>query len=229
MPKLPANQNDFHHSLQDVAVEQACKIQNELRTKVLASDAFKQIQFVGGADVGYFKSRTRLQAAVVVLTFPELELHEFVTSQAACSFPYVPGLLSFRETPAVLTCLERLKQPPDLLLCDGQGVAHPRRFGLACHLGVLSGLPTIGVAKSRLIGTHAPLSPEKGSSVPLVDKGETVGLVVRTRAHVKPVYVSVGHKISLPTAKAWVLRCVTKFRLPETTRLAHRYASNFTS
>jgi deoxyribonuclease V len=137
----------------------------------------------------------------------------------------VPGLLSFRETPAVLEALGRLSERPDLLLCDGQGYAHPRRFGLACHLGVLTGLPSIGVAKSRLIGTHGALPKEKGAWVPLLDGDEAVGAVLRTRDGVAPLYVSIGHRVSLPTAIRWVLACTTRYRLPETTRQAHRLAS----
>jgi deoxyribonuclease V len=137
----------------------------------------------------------------------------------------VPGYLSFRELPAVLQALEGLTTMPDLLLCDGQGLAHPRRFGLACHLGVLTDLPSIGVAKSRLIGVHEDPPPEKGQWVALTDKGEIIGAVLRTRSKVSPLYVSLGHRISLPTAIDYVLRCTTRYRLPETTRWAHRLAS----
>ncbi len=141
-------------------------------------------------------------------------------------FPYVPGYLSFREAPAVLAALAKLRTRPDLLLCDGQGRAHPRRFGLACHLGVLTGLPSIGVAKSLLLGVHGPLPEPKGSWVALKDKGEVIGAALRTRAGVKPVYVSIGHRVSLATAIDYVLRCTPRYRLPETTRLAHRLASD---
>ena len=138
----------------------------------------------------------------------------------------MPGLLSFREVPALLAALEALDQMPDLLLCDGQGLAHPRRFGLACHLGVLSGLPSIGVAKSRLIGEHAEPGLEKGSWVPLLDDGETIGAVLRTRHGVRPLYISIGHRVALETAIAYVLACTPRYRLPETTRLADRLASS---
>ncbi|MGD8673007.1 MAG: endonuclease V, partial [Thiogranum sp.] len=133
--------------------------------------------------------------------------------------------LSFREVPAVLEALGTLASRPDLILCDGQGLAHPRRFGLACHLGVLTDIPTIGVAKSRLVGEHGALPPQKGSWVPLMDKGETIGAVLRTRDNVSPVYVSIGHRTSLATAIDYVLRCTPRYRLPETTRRAHRLAS----
>jgi deoxyribonuclease V len=140
-------------------------------------------------------------------------------------FPYIAGLLSFRELPAVLTALGELERLPDLVLCDGQGIAHPRRLGLAAHLGVVTSLPTIGVAKTRLVGTHPPLPAAKGSWVPLRAAGEQIGAVLRTRTGVRPVYVSVGTGVSLETALDYVLRCVTRYRLPETTREAHRLAS----
>nr|WP_197985270.1 endonuclease V [Leptolyngbya sp. Cla-17] len=134
-------------------------------------------------------------------------------------------MLSFREIPAVVDALEKLTILPDLILCDGQGIAHPRRLGIACHLGLIINLPTIGVAKSLLVGKHADLADEKGSYQPLIHKGETIGVVLRTRVGTKPVYISPGHRISLDTAIAYVMRCTTKYRLPETTRHAHKLAS----
>ncbi|NEQ34486.1 MAG: deoxyribonuclease V, partial [Leptolyngbya sp. SIO4C5] len=144
-------------------------------------------------------------------------------------FPYVPGLLSFREVPTILVALSQLQTEPDLLLCDGQGIAHPRRLGIASHLGLLVDLPSIGVAKSRLTGTHAEVPPEKGSWVPLQDKGETIGAVLRSRTNTKPLYISSGHRVSLETAIAYVLQCTPKYRLPETTRWADKLASNRSS
>ncbi len=141
------------------------------------------------------------------------------------TFPYIPGFLSFREVPAVLDAWEKLKICPDLLLCDGQGLAHPRRFGLACHLGILTNIPAIGVAKSRFIGQHDPLGEKRGSWQPLIDQGEIVGAVVRSRTGVQPIYVSIGHRLDLSTAIDYVLQCTPKYRLPETTRLADRLAS----
>ncbi|HTY99332.1 MAG TPA: deoxyribonuclease V, partial [Rhodocyclaceae bacterium] len=141
------------------------------------------------------------------------------------TFPYVPGLLSFREIPALLAAWERLAIVPDLVLCDAQGFAHPRRFGLACHLGLWLDVPAIGVAKSRLIGTHGPVPEAKGEWTPLLDNDEVIGGVLRTRAGCKPLFVSVGHRVSLESAVAWTLACTTRYRLPETTRQAHRLAS----
>lgn len=204
---------------------QARAIQLDGRGRVIAEDRLGDVRRVAGIDVGFERDGAISRAAVAVLDFPELRLVESAVARLPTSFPYVPGLLSFRETPAVLAALGRLLERPDLLLCDGQGYAHPRRFGLACHLGVLTGLPSIGVAKSRLIGTHGALPEQKGAWVPLLDGDETIGAVLRTRSAVAPLYVSIGHCVSLPTAIRWVLACTTRYRLPETTRHAHRLAS----
>ena len=174
---------------------------------------------VGGVDVGYQGDRAR--AAVVVLSLPRLTLAEEATAERPVTQAYIPGLLSFRELPTILEALERLSHLPDVLICDGQGRAHPRRLGIASHLGVLLDHPTIGCAKSRLVGQHAPVPDKRGAWVPLVDQGEVVGAVVRTRVGVKPVYVSVGHRITLHEAIDVVLQCTPRFRLPEPIRLAH--------
>ncbi|MCZ6636197.1 MAG: deoxyribonuclease V [bacterium] len=209
----------------DVTPEEARDIQNALREQVIREDRLENVRYVAGVDVGFEAQNTITHAAVAVLRFPELELHEQATAIRKTSFPYVPGLLSFREIPAILDALNQLTQTPDLLLCDGQGLAHPRRFGLACHLGVLTDLPSIGVAKSRLIGKQDPVPEKKGNWVPLTDKAETIGAVLRSRTGVNPLYISIGHRISLPTAIDYVMRCLTRYRLPETTRHAHRIAS----
>jgi deoxyribonuclease V len=207
----------------DVAAARA--VQDALSIQVIRTDDLGPVCYVAGVDVGFEDQGRTMRAAVAVLEFPGLVLYEQAISRSPTRFPYVPGYLSFRELPAVLQALERLEVVPDLLLCDGQGLAHPRRFGLACHLGVLTGIPSVGVAKSRLIGTHTDLPAEKGAWVPLTDKGETIGAVVRTRTNVSPVYVSIGHRVSLATAIDYVLSCTTRYRLPETTRWAHRLAS----
>jgi deoxyribonuclease V len=193
--------------------------------RVIRCDRLGKITSVAGVDVGFERRGRVTRAAVAVLSFPELELREQRLIRRPTQFPYVPGLLSFREVPAILAALEALDQMPDLLLCDGQGLAHPRRFGLACHLGVLTGLPSIGVAKSRLIGEHAEPGLEKGCWAPLRDDGETIGAVLRSRRGVRPLYVSIGHRVSLETAIEYVLACTPRYRLPETTRLADRLAS----
>lgn len=177
---------------------------------------------MAGIDVGIKKDMAR--AAAAVLSYPALALLEVALAEAPVSFPYVPGLLTFREGPIVLAALARLQLEPDLLIFDGQGIAHPRRLGLAAHIGVLVDRPSIGCAKSRLWGKHQEPGPEKGDYALLYDDQQVIGAVVRTRTGVKPVYVSVGHRIDLPRAIEYVLGCCTRFRLPETTRLAHRAA-----
>ena len=199
--------------------------QEELAEKVVTRDTFRKIRFVAGVDVGFEKNNTITNSAVAVLSYPSLALHEYAVARKRTTFPYIPGLLSFREIPAVLDALKKLKQRPDMFLCDGQGIAHPRRLGIASHLGVITGLPTIGVAKSRLIGRFTPVGEEKGNWSPLQDKGETIGAVLRTRTNVKPLFVSPGHRVCLKSAIQITLDCCTKYRLPETTRWAHRLAS----
>jgi deoxyribonuclease V len=207
-------------------VEEAIAIQNQLQSEVITEDQLPEVRYVAGVDMGFEEDYAISRTAVVVLSFPELQLVEQAIARRPTTFPYIPGFLSFREVPAVMDALEKVSTTPDLILCDGQGIAHPRRFGLACHLGVLIDIPTIGVAKSLLIGKHDELPPEKGSWQPLRYKGETVGVVLRSRTGVKPLYVSSGHRISLPTAIDYVLRCTPKYRLPETTRLADKLASH---
>mgnify|MGYP005857514975 CR=1 FL=1 len=206
-------------------VRQARAVQEALRARVVKRDRLARVRHVAGIDVGFESGGRITRAAVVVLRFPQLVPVEQAVVRQRTRFPYVPGYLSFREIPAVLAALAQLTVRPDLLLCDGQGYAHPRRFGLACHLGVLTDTPSIGVAKSRLTGTHGALAAEMGSWVPLRDAGEVIGAVLRTRTGVKPLYVSVGHRVSLKTAIRYALACTTRFRLPETTRLAHHLAS----
>lgn len=203
----------------------AIALQNQLRSQVITTDQFESITTVAGVDAGFEQDGTVTRAAVVVLQLPELTLLEHKLAYRPTTFPYVPSLLSFREMPTVLDALSQLTLEPDLILCDGAGIAHPRRLGIASHLGVLIDKPTIGVAKSRLLGTHQELRSEKGAWVPLMDRGERIGAVLRSRTGTKPLYVSAGHRISLETAVDYVLQCTPKYRLPETTRLADRLAS----
>jgi deoxyribonuclease V len=208
----------------DVPPEAARAIQEGLRGRVERADRLGAVELVAGVDVAYPVSGVA-RAAVAVLDAATLALREYAVVERAVTFPYVPSLLSFREVPVVLEVFHRLARPPDLLICDGQGVAHPRRLGLASHLGLALDLPTVGAAKSLLVGIHGPLGAERGAWVPLVDGDEVVGAVVRTRTGVRPLYVSVGHRVSLETAVAWVLGCAPRTRLPETTRAAHALAS----
>ena len=208
-----------------LTAEAAIEIQQTLRTEVITRDRFGVVNYVAGVDVGFEAEGTITRAAVAVLSYPELQLCDQAIARRPTTFPYIPGFLSFREVPAVLDALEKVKIVPDLLLCDGQGIAHPRRFGIACHLGVLTHLPAIGVAKSRLIGKHAEVSEKRGTWEPLYDRGEAIGAVLKTRPNTNPLYISLGHRISLETAIAYVMGCTTKYRLPETTRFAHKLAS----
>lgn len=209
----------------NVSPQEAIAIQERLRPAVIDQDKLGRVRYVAGLDIGFQEKNTITRAAVAVLTYPDLQLVEHIVDHRPTSFPYVPGLLSFREAPAALDALAKLEIRPDLLLCDGQGLAHPRRFGLACHIGLLADIPAVGVAKTRLIGQHEPVLESRGSWQPLWHEGEMVGAVLRTRTNVKPVYVSIGHRISLQTAIDYVMACTPKYRLPETTRWAHRLAS----
>ena len=213
------------HGWPDSTAE-AKAIQETFRSKVITSNQLKQVNHVAGIDIGFENGGSITRAAIAVLNFPKLDLVEQHVVRDKTRFPYVPGYLSFREVPAALIAFEKLKIIPDLLLCDGQGLAHPRRFGLACHLGIWTGIPSIGVAKSRLIGTHQEVGSEKGDWKALMDKDEMIGAVLRTRTNVLPVFVSIGHKVDLQTAIDYTLQCTTKYRLPETTRWAHKLASS---
>lgn len=208
-----------------VTPAEARALQEALQVRVEAADRLPAIRHVAGVDVGFEADGRLTRAAVVVLSYPALTPVDQAVARQPTAFPYVPGLLSFRELPAVLAAIEQLQILPDLYLCDGQGLAHPRRFGLACHLGVLLDAPAIGVAKTRLTGSHVEPPAEKGGWVPLLDGETVIGAVVRTRSRVRPVYVSVGHRVSLETAVSLTLACTTRYRLPETTRQAHRLAS----
>lgn len=215
-----------HEHSWDVSTAEARDIQQRLRPLVKATGQLDEIGTVAGVDVGFDMENRLTRAAVVVLDFPTLEFREQAVVKVPTRFPYVPGLLSFREAPAVLAALAELERLPDVLLCDGQGLAHPRRFGIACHLGVLTDLPSIGVAKKRLVGTHDEPPDTRGAWVPLVHREETVGAVLRSRAGVKPIFVSCGHRVGLEASVQLVMACTTRYRLPETTRWADRLASD---
>ena len=209
----------------DLSIPEAIDTQRRLASQVVCSGGPGEVRTVAGVDISVLEKGRHAPArgAVVVLSYPELEILEQSVVEAEVTFPYVPGLLSFRETPVLLEPLSRVRKP-DLLLVDGQGFAHPRRFGLACHLGLLLDVPAIGCAKSRLLGEHDEPDTAAGSQAPLRDGGEVIGAVLRTRDAVNPVYVSVGHRIGLMEATEWVLRCCRGLRLPEPTRRAHQAA-----
>jgi len=206
----------------NVSPAEAVAVQRRLAAQVVREGAPQDVRVVAGADISVGGGRGR--GAVVLLSYPELRPLEQQVVEAELAFPYVPGLLAFREVPVLAEAFRRLSQRPDLLLVDGQGLAHPRRFGIACHLGLLLDLPTIGCAKSRLVGEFGLLAEEAGSRTELRDGPEVLGLVLRTRAGVTPVYVSVGHRIGLSEAAEWTLRLCRGYRLPEPARLAHQAA-----
>jgi len=195
--------------------EQVCEMV-ELRPLSL-----RRIRTVAGSDLAVSKTLDRLVAAVVVMTFPGLEVVETQTVSTPLVFPYIPGLLSFREIPALIECLERVRTPFDVMLCDAHGMAHPRGLGLASHLGVLIDKPTIGCAKSRLIGEHDDPGISRGDYAALMHKGKRIGSVVRTRDRINPLFISPGHLTDHPSARRITLACLTRYRLPEPTRLAH--------
>lgn len=208
----------------DLQPVEARALQSKLAASLQLSDDVGPIRRIAGVDVAFPDRGRRTRAAVAVLDARTLEVCQVARVIQPTRFPYVPGLLSFREIPAILAAMEELDPLPDVLLCDGQGIAHPRRFGVACHLGLLTGIPSVGVAKSRLTGRHAELPREKGATVPLRDGDETIGTVLRSRTGVRPLYISPGHRVSLETAVDLTWRCITRYRLPETTRAADRLA-----
>ncbi|MBN1956221.1 MAG: endonuclease V [Anaerolineae bacterium] len=206
----------------DVSLLEARGLQQRLRARVRIEPLPASICVVGGVDASFAAGMAR--AAAVLFSFPDLEPLEAVTAEAPLRFPYLPGLLAFREGPAVLAALAKLKRQADVLLFDAHGLAHPRRMGLAAHIGVLLDRPSVGCAKSRLCGEHPELSSERGSWVELTEDGEVIGACVRTRTGVRPLYVSVGHRADLETAVRVTLACCHGCRLPEPTRWAHRVA-----
>lgn len=198
----------------------AMALQARLASQVITSDQFERIERIAGVDVAYRKDSNQLVAAVSVIDAHTLAVIESATIVDQATFPYIPGLFSFRELPALVSAFAKLKYSPDLVVCDGQGLAHPRRFGLACHLGLVFDIPSIGCGKTRLVGEFSDPGLARGAQSSLIDHHEVVGKVLRTQDNVKPVYVSIGHRVSLDTACDWVLALAPKYRLPETTRQA---------
>ncbi len=208
------------HSWQ-VSIAQALEIQQRLAAKVSKRSEVTTPHFIAGVDISAGKREGMATGVVVILNYPELRVVETKVAQGKLGLPYIPGLLSFRESPLTLAACEKLTIAPDLILVDGQGIAHPRRLGLASHLGLFLNTPTIGCAKSILCGSHEAPGTEPGSYTEIVDRGEVIGAALRTKLGVKPVYVSIGHKVDLNTAIYWVMKCCHGYRLPEPTRLAH--------
>jgi deoxyribonuclease V len=211
----------LRHSF-DVDFPEARRLQERLRTRVIEADPGGRIERVAGVDVSFDRRSPVLFAAVVVLDARSGAVLERSWARRRTRFPYVPGYLSFRELPPLLAAFEKLREPPDLVIVDGHGRAHPRRFGIACHLGVILDLPTLGCAKSRLVGRHREPGPRRGATTQLRDGDDVIGAVLRTREGVKPVFVSVGHRMTLPLARSFVLRLARRYRLPEPIREAHQ-------
>ena len=205
----------------DLSEAKAVELQKKLASKVITHDYnLNCVRYVAGVDVAYDEENNKQFAAAVVLDAKSFDLIDFSIAHEDVKFPYIPGLFSFREMPTVAKALKKLKKVPGLIVCDGQGVAHPRRFGLACHLGVMFNIPTIGCGKTRLIGDANEPGPNRGDIEPLMDSGKVVGSVLRTQDNIKPLFVSIGHLISLKTACEWIIKLTPQFRLPETTRQA---------
>jgi deoxyribonuclease V len=210
----------------NVSPQEAMALQQQLRSQVeIAPLDVRRVELVAGADLSSNRDSEEVYAGFVVLRLPKMELVAQVGVVTRATFPYVPGLLSFRETPPFLQAWEKLQVKPDALICDGHGLAHPRRFGIASHLGLLLEIPTVGCAKRILVGKHGPLEEEAGCYMPLVDRGEVIGAALRTRAGTAPVYVSIGHRVDLLSAMELVMRCIRGARVPETTRRAHAWVN----
>lgn len=212
----------MHHINTPKTAADAIEIQNRLKTDIDLRDIEKPINIIAGIDVGYDYHRQLSKGAMVIMRYPSLELISSAVAYDPTPFPYIPGLLSFREAPVILKLLSLLKEMPDLLMIDGQGIAHPRRIGIASHIGVLANLPTIGVAKKRLCGHYTEPLQQKYATTPLIDRNEQIGTVLRSRENVKPLFVSPGHHISHTKAVDIVCRCLGQYRLPEPTRLADK-------
>lgn len=206
---------------------EAIAIQQSLRARVRIEDDFPEIHLIAGIDVGH--SRAGNSRATIALMRPqELKPLEIVTHDMPTEFPYIPGLLSFREIPVILKALKKLSRTPDIFMVDGQGIAHPRRLGIAAHLGVITDMPAIGVAKSRLTGTYAEPGLAKGSTSELAHKGEKIGTVLRSKERSNPLFISPGHRVSHETALELTIACLTRYRLPEPTRIADKYSKQKT-
>jgi len=208
-----------------LSYQDAVRVQRRLFEKIREHPLSRPVRTIAGADVSYARGGLQVYAAVLVFTFPDLVLIDRALALDTVEFPYISGLLSFREAPALVKAFRKIRTRPDVIIFDGQGVAHPRGMGLASHMGLILKCPTIGCAKSRLVGVHVPVAEDKGSTAVLTHRGRIVGAVVRTRTHVKPVFVSPGHAITLAEAIRFVLDCCKGYKLPEPTRQAHLAAN----
>ena len=217
----------YHKHPWSLSIEEARKLQNELHTHLILENNINlhSIKIIAGTDISYSTKKRKLYAAVVLFSYPKLEFISSISTEYQEDFPYIPGYLSFREIPGLISIFEKLEDNIDLILCDGHGIAHPRRFGLACHLGLLLNKPTIGCAKSRLIGNHTDPLIEKGEFTYLFDQEEKIGIVLRSRKNVKPLFISPGYKICLDDCRDIILNCLGKYRIPEPLRIAHQFCN----
>jgi deoxyribonuclease V len=217
---------EIRHSF-NLSFREAAELQKKLSAKISIPRKTKTIRTVCGVDVSYSLKTNLFFAGAVILSFPGMEILSSVTAKGTVSFPYVPGFLSFREIPVLRKCLLKLERKPDVIIVDGQGIAHPRKFGLAAHIGVIYNIPSIGCAKSLLIGEFNEPGIKKGSKSPLFYKGEQVGCALRTKDNVKPVFISAGNLISLKDAVKTALISAKRYRIPEPTRQAHMLVNDF--
>lgn len=213
----------------NISAKEAYQIQTQLRNRVnlTVQKPISSIKTIAAADISYSKGSKTLYAALVLVSFPGMAIKAVYYSSAEVTFPYIPGYLSFREIPVLIKIFEKIPEDFDVLLCDGQGIAHPRRFGLACHLGTLLDKAALGCAKSRLMGTHEEPPEHKGGYSILYDGEEAVGAVLRTRSGVKPVFVSPGNQLDISAAREIVMNCVSRYRIPDPLRYAHHYVNEF--
>jgi len=207
----------------EVSPQEAIKIQKDLKSNISLKKSFNKIDKIAGVDVSYYQNK--MIAGVIIFKFPNLKIIERQSFVASINFPYIPGLLTFREGPSILSAFKKIKNEPDIILFDGQGIAHPRRMGIATHLGLFLNRPTIGCAKSRLSGKYTSVGEQKGDYTPLKEGEEVLGVVLRTRKGVKPIFLSPGHKIDLPNSIEIVLKCIVKYRLPLPVREAHIFVN----
>ncbi|RKZ34377.1 deoxyribonuclease V [bacterium] len=214
------------HSWENLTVDDAKAIQEKLADKIILTGELKQVELIAGADMA-FSPDGIAYAVVVILTFPKFEVVKIYRGKEAVRFPYIPGYLSFREAPLLLKLFAQVENTPDVVMLDGQGISHPRKLGLASHIGLFLEIPTIGVAKSKLVGEYNPPGVEKGQWSWLTYHNEKIGIVLRTRTNVRPVFISPGNMISLESARRWTLKCAPKYRIPEPTRIADRLVAEF--
>jgi deoxyribonuclease V len=218
--------NDKYPWKEDINPREALILQKRIAADLIKYGKIPSAEYIAGIDISVSRNSNIGQAAVVILKYPELEITEIRKACGEITFPYIPGLLSFREIPLILKVWQKLTILPDIIMVDGQGYAHPRRIGIASHLGILLDIPAIGCAKSRLCGEYQIPSEEPGSYTDLLDDGEIIGAALRTKNKTKPLFISIGHKISLENAICWVMQCCRGYRLPQPTRLAHLAAGN---